>query len=73
MNLSLLIERRGLDGRREKSQTEVGSIFIYMQNASVSPCLLSTSEVGWRCSQEATKQNAAPLMHITNAAKEHGN
>ena len=33
------------------------------------PCLLSTSEVGWRCSQEATKQNAAPLMLNTNAAK----
>ena len=71
--MNLPPERRELGGRREKSQTEVGSIFIYMQNASVSPCLLSTSEVGWRCSQEATKQNAAPLMRITNAAKEHSN
>ena len=32
--MNLPPERRELDGRREKSQTEVGSIFIYMQNAS---------------------------------------
>ena len=71
--MNLPPERRELDERREKSQTEVGSIFIYMQNASVSPACFPLQRLEGDAHKRPQNRMLPPLMHITNTAKEHSN